>query len=237
MSGSFSIVLRDVQKAYGQRQVLDVGNLELRSADLCALIGANGSGKSTLMRILAGTMQPSSGFIGVEGNRTRGDLRVGYMPQRSYVFDFSVSKNVALALKSVRLTKAEVAARVESALQATGMQDLAAERGGALSGGEAQRVALARLLVQDLDVLLLDEPTASMDIAGTLLVERALEDYRAKTGCLVVMATHAPAQARRLSEKTVVLSQGKVVESGPTEQVLSHPASEEGRAFLSHWAL
>ena len=93
------------------------------------------------------------------------------------------------------------------------------------------------MLVQDLDVLLLDEPTASMDITGTMLVEQALHDYLERRECLAIVATHAPSQARRISDEVVMLAGSRVVERGATDTVLSSPASDEGRAFLSYWAV
>ena len=236
MSDAFSIQIVNLCKSFGQRTVLDVDRLELSADRACALVGPNGSGKSTLLRMLAGVDAPTSGAIDVVG-KDRNDVRVGYMPQKSYVFGFSVFKNVALALDGQGLSSEEVTNRVDEALRAVGMKDFADERGSGLSGGEAQRVALARMFVRDLDVLLLDEPTASMDIAGTLLVEAALARYRERTGCLLVVATHAPSQARRIAEKAVMLSAGRVVECGSVNQVLSAPTSEEGRAFLSYWAV
>jgi ABC-type phosphate transport system ATPase subunit len=88
-----------------------------------------------------------------------------------------------------------------------------------------------------LDVVLLDEPTASMDIAGTLKVEAALASYRERSGCLLVVATHAPSQARRIAERAVMLSSGSVVEQGSTEGVLTSPESPAGREFLSYWTV
>jgi ABC-type multidrug transport system ATPase subunit len=187
--------------------------------------------------MLSGVEAATAGHVDVLGDATREDLTVGYMPQKSYVFGFSVFKNVAMALSSSGLGKDEVNARVNRALDAVGMADMADARGSGLSGGEAQRVALARLLVQDLDVVLLDEPTASMDIAGTMLVECALKSYRERTGCLMLIATHAPSQAHRISDKAVMLSEGRVVELGDTSEVLSTPTSEAGREFLSYWAV
>lgn len=237
MSACFQLVIDNLQKRYGDRLVLDVEALKVESSFSYALVGPNGCGKSTLLKVLSGVVDQTSGFVEVEGDKDRSQLAVGYMPQKSYVFGFSVFKNVALALKASNLDKAEVEKRVKQALDAVGMDSLAQERGSVLSGGEAQRVAFARLLVQDLDVMLLDEPTASMDIAGTLLVEEALARYRERTNCLVMAATHAPSQARRIAEKTVMLSFGRVVERGNTEQVLAHPASKAGREFLSYWAM
>lgn len=237
MSRSFQLSVQQLRKTYGERVVLDVDGLMLKSGVSYALVGPNGSGKSTFLRILGGVADQSSGFVDVTGDVSRDDLAVGYMPQKSYVFGFSVSRNVALALAGSGLARDEVKQKVEAALKEVGMQDFADARGDGLSGGEAQRVALARLLVQDLDVVLLDEPTASMDIAGTLLVEEALARYRARTGCLLLAATHAPSQAHRISDEAVVLTSGRVVEQGATEQVLAHPESDEGRAFLSYWAV
>jgi len=237
MSDGFKLVFHALEKKYGKRTVLDVDALELESGRSYALVGPNGSGKSTLCKLLSGVVDQTSGRVDVEGGRSRDDLAVGYMPQKSFVFGFSVHRNVAMALKGRNLSREEIDSRVMRALEEVGMASFAGERGGGLSGGEAQRVALARMLVKDLDVLLLDEPTASMDITGTLLVEEALARYRERTGCLLVTATHAPSQARRISERTVMLSGGRIVESGETEAVLSHPTSEEGRAFLSYWAV
>ena len=236
MSGAFSVRIANLRKTFGQRTVLDVDSLDLEAGRTCALVGPNGSGKSTLLRMIAGVDAPTAGSIDVDGKPREG-VRVGYMPQKSYVFGFTAFKNVALALDGRGLSKGEVARRVGEALEAVGMQEFVHERGSGLSGGEAQRVALARMLVRDLDVLLLDEPTASMDIAGTLLVEEALAAYRERTGCLVVIATHAPSQARRVAEKTVMLSGGRIVECGPTRRVLVSPESEEGREFLSYWGM
>ena len=237
MSSRFTVEIEGLQKRYGERTVLDVESLALESGLSYALVGPNGSGKSTLIRMLSGVEAATAGRVSVAGDAMREDLAVGYMPQKSYVFGFSVFRNVAMALERSGLSRDLVAARVHDALAAVGMDDMAENRGGGLSGGEAQRVALARMLVQDLDVILLDEPTASMDIAGTMLVESALKAYRERTGCLVLTATHAPSQARRISDRTVMLSAGRVVEQGSTDAVLSAPESEAGREFLSYWAV
>ena len=237
MSMRFTIAIDGLRKCYGERTVLDVESLSFESGFSYALVGPNGSGKSTLIRLLSGVEAATDGHIDVLGDETRESLAVGYMPQKSYVFGFTVFRNVALALESSRLARDEVEERVHGALTAVGMDEMADVRGTGLSGGEAQRVALARMLVQDLDVLLLDEPTASMDIAGTMLVEEALAVYRERTGCLLLTATHAPSQARRISERAVMLSAGKVVEFGETHEVLSNPTSDAGREFLSYWAV
>ena len=237
MSARFALESKALRKVYGERVVLDVDGLILESNRTYALVGPNGSGKSTLLKVLSGVLDQTSGSVDVTGQVERDALSVGYMPQKSYVFDFSVLKNVTMALDGRGLSRSEAKKRAEKALEEVGMASFADVRGSGLSGGEAQRVALARMLAQDLDVLLLDEPTASMDIAGTMLVEEALVRYRERTGCLLVVATHAPSQARRISDETVMLASGRVVECGATERVLSNPTSEDGLAFLSYWSV
>lgn len=237
MTATFALHAHDLCKQYGDRTVLSVDDLVLESGRTYALVGPNGSGKSTLCKVLSGVIDQTSGYVDVEGGASRESLVVGYMPQKSYVFGFSVLKNVSMALDGSGLARDDVQQRVQRALEEVGMAEMADARGSGLSGGEAQRVALARMLVRDLDVLLLDEPTASMDIAGTLLVEEALVRYRERTGCLLVAATHAPSQAHRIADQAIMLSAGRVVEFGPTARVLSSPESEEGRSFLSYWAV
>lgn len=233
----FALKSHGLRMQYGDRVVLDVDGLTFESGRAYALVGPNGSGKSTLCKVLSGTMDQTSGHIDVVGAVERDALTVGYMPQKSYVFGFSVIKNVMMALEGRGLPADEIRQRADRALAEVGMSDFAQKRGSGLSGGEAQRVAFARMLVQDLDIMLLDEPTASMDIAGTMLVEEALARYRERTGCLLIVATHAPSQARRIADTAVMLSSGRLVEFGPTEYVFSNPASPEGREFLSYWAV
>lgn len=237
MTKQFRVVIDQLQKRYDERIVLSIDSLALDAGVSYALIGSNGSGKSTLLRALAGTSSISSGHIDVEGSVARNDVRVGYMPQKAYVFGFTVLRNVAMAVPRGTYSAQELDTHVHEALAAVGMDAMASARGNTLSGGEAQRVALARMLVRDLDVLLLDEPTASMDIAGTLQVEKALADYRARTGCLLVTATHAPAQAKRIAEQAIMLHNGHIVEEGPIEDVLTNPQNEASRSFLSYWQL
>ena len=237
MSVQFALTANGLCKVYGDRIVLDVDGLVLESGRTYALVGPNGSGKSTFLKVLSGVIDQTAGSVGVSGDVARDALSVGYMPQKSYVFGFSVLKNVKMALDGTGLSRDEADSRAMRALEEVGMAAFADKRGSGLSGGEAQRVALARMLVQDLDVLLLDEPTASMDIAGTLLVEEALARYCERTGCLLVVATHAPSQARRIAPETVMLASGRLVEFGSTERVLSNPQSEQGQEFLSYWAV
>lgn len=237
MNASFSLHINNLVKEYGSRTVLNVDGLVLESGHAYALVGPNGCGKSTLCRVLSGVIDQTSGYVDVQGEASRDSLVVGYMPQKSYVFGFSVFRNISMALDGSGLNSDEICERVEWALAEVGMSEFAQERGSSLSGGEAQRVALARMLVRDMNVLLLDEPTASMDIAGTLLVEEALARYRERTGCLLIMATHAPSQAHRVADETIMLSAGHVAEFGPTDRVLANPESEEGKSFLSYWAV
>ena len=111
MNGAFTLRIAGLRKDFGQRTVLDVGHLELDSGHICALVGPNGCGKSTLLRLLTGVEGATGGSIDVDG-RPREDVHVGYMPQKSYVFGFSVFKNVALALDGFGLSKEEVERRV-----------------------------------------------------------------------------------------------------------------------------
>ena len=222
--------LVNVQKQYGARVALNILALTIEPGERLAVIGPNGSSKSTLLRLLAGVLAPDTGTVQI-GNFSRGDI--GYLPQHPYAFDLSVQKNVELALAG-EADKAKIA---QAALERVGLLHLAKARANRLSGGETQRMALARVLAKPRKLLLLDEPTASADIAAIELIERAILDYVAQTGCTLVFSSHAPSQAMRLSTRVLALDGGRIGELGDTAQVLQNPQAESTRAFLKSWRL
>lgn len=222
------IVLRDVVQQFGGRIVLEIPALQFLPGRRYGLIGENGSGKTTLIRMLAGTGKPTSGTIeGLEGKE------VGYLPQSPYAFSFSVLQNVELALNGHGDAK-EIA---QKALIAVGMESLMNARGDRLSGGEAQRMALARVLVRSYDVLLLDEPTSSTDVRSMDQIETTLKEYVQKTQCTLILSTHSPAQALRLADEVLYLEKGRLVEQGPAATLFHSPQDERTKAFLKHWSL
>ncbi len=224
------IEIRGLKQFYGERCVLDIPELTIERGESLALIGPNGCGKTTLLRLLAGTLQPDMGTVST-GALLRG--AIGYLPQKPYAFDLSVQKNVELSLSGERNRERLALA----ALERVGLTHLRRARGNRLSGGELQRMALARVLVKPRELLLLDEPTASADILAIDQIERALEAYRAETGCTLVFSSHAPSQALRLSGRVLALDAGRIGELGETDGVLHAPQAESTRAFLEHWKI
>ena len=214
--------LPPITKTYGGRRVLDLPALELADGTIHAVIGANGSGKSTLARILAGVVKPDQGSFPWDG-------QTGYMPQRSYSFRMSVVRNLQLTGAGRDRAMAQ--------LETFGLAGLARQNAKGLSGGETARLALARVLMEDHPLLILDEPTAAMDVAAALRSEEILLEYQARTRCTVVLVTHSMTQARRMAGQVLFLKDGHLAEQGETGQVLSHPRCADTRAFLDFYAL
>lgn len=219
-----------IQKLYRERLALDIPAFRFEDGGRYALIGPNGSGKTTLLRILAGTLRQDAGTIHY------GDIKkneIGYLPQKPYAFDRSVLENVILALEPGPEAKKSALA----ALERVGIGHLAKARGNRLSGGETQRMALARLIAKPRRVLLLDEPTAAADIQANDQAERALLEYAEETGCTLIFSSHAPSQAMRLGQSALALESGRIGEFGSAEQVLQNPQQESTREFLRHWKI
>ncbi len=218
------IELKDVKKIYGERTVLSIDTLRIEKGERLSLTGANGSGKSTLLKIMAGII-PSEGTVKVSP-------KVLYMPQKTVLFDMSVLHNVTYSLTGKRKEKEE---KAMEALRKTGLSELYNKNALTLSGGEGARLALARILVNDCDVLLLDEPTGAVDIEGTEIVENAVKEYVAKNGCTLITATHSPLQAKRLSDRVIMLEKGKIAEDCTPEELLINPKTDFGKKFVSMW--
>ena len=215
-------------KSYHNRTVLDFPGFELPGGQVCAVIGANGSGKSTLARIVAGTLSPDTGTPVMSRA-----LSVGYMPQRSYPFQMTVMNNVLLNGGKSQADRQ----RAVRLLERLEIAHLAQQKAHHLSGGETARMALARLLMRDYALLVLDEPTAAMDIQSTVLAEQLVADYQARTGCAVLWITHSLKQAQRVAQTVLFLCCGRLIEAGPAEQLLTEPRQPELKQFLEFYSL
>ncbi|MGI6228967.1 MAG: ABC transporter ATP-binding protein [Christensenellales bacterium] len=216
------IEIENLKKIYAGRTVLDIESLKFEEGGRYALIGANGSGKSTLLKILAGIIPPDEGKVNIPKN-----LKLGYAPQKAFAFSMSIKKNVALACPKEQKNK------IADIISKMGLTHLAKKRADKLSGGETQRLALARLLVADRNFILLDEPTASMDINYSLATEEFLNDYINEHAATLIIATHSIVQAARLGKEIIFLHEGKVLERGA--DILDNPQNEETIKFLEYY--
>ena len=209
-----------VKKQYGKTVALDVDRT-FEEGKIYAIIGNNGSGKSTFLNVLSKAI-PFDG----ESNCAKDVL---YMPQTVYNFDFSVKRNVLLFVGKKEEEKRRAA---EERMRKIGLDALEKKNAKKLSGGEKQKTALLRTLTQNCSVLLLDEPTSSMDVTATQIAEDMILDYQKKTNCTVFLVTHSVAQAERLADEILFFDAGKVVESG--KDITKNPASDQLHAFLQN---
>lgn len=213
-------------------RILDGIDLDLDSDRLTVLMGPNGAGKSILLRALHGLITPSGGEVRWDGR----PLNRSISKQQALVFQKPVllrrtvkaNLDFALGLRPF----ANRRERLRQALDDAGLADLANRPARVLSGGEQQRLALARALILRPKVLLLDEPTANLDPASTLIIEQVISKVR-RSGVKVILVTHDPHQAHRLAEEVVFLHAGKIAEHTPAETFFDRPQSAAARAYLA----
>jgi iron complex transport system ATP-binding protein len=221
--------------AHGAHPVLEDVSLEVGRRDLVGILGPNGSGKTTLLKLLAGTLVPARGAVELDGRpiaaRSRRDVarRVAYVPQETHAaFDFTVLDIVLMGrfphLGAFALEGPDDLAIARQALAATGTADLEQRAFGTLSGGERQRVVIASALAQDPEVLLLDEPTASLDLGHQLDVWSLLRELNEARQVTMVLCTHDLNFAASLCRHLILLRGGRILAQGPTEGVLTADA-------------
>ena len=208
-------------KHYSDRLVLDFPGLELEKGKIYAVIGANGSGKSTFAKILSGVVPADKKALHCDA------VSIGYMPQRNYAFRMSTKKNILLGSKDEK--------RAELLMEALGIGHLADKPAHRLSGGETARMALCRLMMKQYELVLLDEPTAAMDMETTMLSEKLIKQYVKDTGCALVLVTHSLQQARRLADEVMYFHKGQLLERGAAEKLLYCPERPETKQFLDFY--
>ena len=199
-----------------------------------AILGPNGAGKSVLLRVMHGLLAPSTGRVAWRAGAT-GALRLAMVFQRPVLLRRSVQDNLVYALRQSAAHRHEPAARLreraQAGLAAVGLADLGARPGRVLSGGEQQRVALARAWSLEPDVLLLDEPTASLDPGATRAVEAILHRIAA-SGVAVILVTHHRGIAKRFAEHVVFMDRGQIVEEAGVTAFFNAPRSPAAQAYL-----
>ena len=210
-------------KTYDGTGVLDFPGMEMKSGTVYAIIGANGSGKSTFAKILAGILPAD------RKGKLLDAASVGYMPQKNYAFRMTAKANILLNGKDED--------RATNLMDALQIRHLENKRADKLSGGETARMALARLMMRRYDVVILDEPTAAMDMETTSLSEELILRYVKETGCTLILVTHSLQQARRVAEEVLYFHKGKLLETGMKDTVLYNPAMAETRQFLEFYGI
>lgn len=230
---------QDLQVAFELPERDVVVDLEVEAGRTTALIGPNGSGKSTVCSVVAGLLDAENGQVvlggrvldGPGGFVRAGRRRVALLSQEPGVFThMSVLGNVVFALRCQGVGRAEATRRARAELAAVGADHLASRPGGALSGGQAARVALARALATGPRLLVLDEPMAALDVTARQEMRRLVARRCAEEGLTLLLVTHDVLDLTALAEDVVVLDRGRVVEQGPTARVLSAPRSD----FVAH---
>jgi tungstate transport system ATP-binding protein len=226
------IVLDEVSFVAGAVTILDRVSLAIAAGAPTVLIGPNGAGKSTLLRLVMGLITPSRGRLSWGGRDEASSAHRAMVFQRPAMLRRSAGGNVRYALAAAGVPRNERDARAGELCTLVGLNGLGRRPARKLSGGEQQRLALARALAKQPETLLLDEPTASLDPAATKAIEDVVRAVTVR-GIKVVMSTHDLGEARRLAGEIVLMHRGRVVESGPAEAFFSAPKTAEARRFIA----
>ena len=212
------------------RAILDGVDLELSGEGISVILGPNGSGKTVFLRLLSGLLAPSAGSIDWNG-RAQPNGRLAMVFQHPALLRLSVFRNVEFALAAQGGERAARHARTREVLERVGLAHRLDESARLLSGGERQRLALARAWALRPRMLLLDEPTASLDPSATEAVERIIREIRTD-GAKILMTTHNLGQARRLGDEILFLDRGRLIETSTTDRFFDQPRTAEAAAFL-----
>ena len=226
------IAFEDVSISAGGVTILDHVSLAIEAGPPTAIIGPNGSGKTTLLRAAMGLIAPTLGRVTYGGRTDVAPVKRALVFQRPVMLRRSVAGNLRYALRAANVLRAQHDARIADLLALVGLATMADRPARRLSGGEQQRLAFARALARDPAVLLLDEPTASLDPAASKNIEDMIRAVAAR-GIKVVMTTHDLGAARRLAGAVVLIHRGRIVERAATDAFFHSPQTGEAKTFIA----
>jgi len=225
------VTLSKISYAVGDTPILRDVDLVVRTGAPTFVVGPNGSGKSTLLRLIMGLIELTTGTIDWAGSRDPSPRRRAMVFQQPVMLRRSVAGNLLYALEQAGVVKALRDRHCSELLQKVGLSDLADRPARRLSGGERQKLAFARALARSPEVLILDEPTASLDPSATFALEGLIAQV-ASEGIKILMASHDLGQARRLAGDVVFLHRGRILESAPVQHFFAQPRTAQASAFL-----
>lgn len=233
------IQLRNLSKEFGRNQVLKGVSVDIQKGEVFSIIGPSGQGKTTLLRLINMLERPSGGdivFDGISYSETGGDLtirrRMGMVFQKPVAFSETVYDNIAKGLKYRKIPRDEIQRRVLKKLDEIGLAGYEKRNATTLSGGEMQRVSLARVMVTEPDLLILDEPTANLDPLSTSGIEDLIRYYNLEYGTTVIMSTHDLIQGQRLADRIAVMMAGRIAQIGDTYEVFANPCHPSVARFI-----
>jgi sulfate transport system ATP-binding protein len=232
-----SIIVRDVNKSFGDFAALTDVSVQIPSGSLTALLGPSGGGKSTLLRVIAGLEKADSGLVEIEGRDATKlpaqDRGVGFVFQHYAAFKhLSVARNVAFGLEIRKRPKAEIKKKVDELLELVHLEQFAHRYPAQLSGGQRQRMALARALAVEPQVLLLDEPFGALDAQVRKELRAWLRRLHDQVHVTTVFVTHDQEEAMEVADSIVVMADGKVAQIGSPDQLYEAPANDFVMSFL-----
>jgi tungstate transport system ATP-binding protein len=230
--------IRDLIVRRDKRQVLKIDHLTVEKDEVLAIVGPNGTGKSSFLLTLARLLQPENGELLWDGipfteqTNLAYRRRIALVLQEPLLLDVSVFENVAIGLRYRGIPSAEVKDKVNRWLARVGIESLRSRPGAKLSGGEAQRVSLARAFVLNPELLLLDEPFSALDAPTRLRLLDDLKSILAETSTTTIFITHDLKEATRLASRVAVMLGGQIVQVGAPQDVFASPANQDVAAFL-----
>ena len=230
------IRIEGLHMVFGEKEVLKDINLQIYRGEIFALVGPSGSGKTTLLRLLNFFERPEKGNLKFKCMETSGIInirhRMSLLFQTPVIFNRSVFENVAYGLKVRGIDKKTIEKKVSDSLGIVGLAGLENQKAHTLSGGEAQRMAFARAIVYDPEVLLLDEPTANLDPANVMKIEEIIKRIRNERETTILLATHNIPQVRRIADRVGILINGELIEVNTKDAIFKYPGDKRSKAFL-----
>ncbi|ARP98148.1 ABC transporter ATP-binding protein [Pseudorhodoplanes sinuspersici] len=226
------VMLEEVSLLAREVTILDHVTLTFSAGAPTVLVGPNGSGKTSLMRVAMGLVRPTSGRVTFGGRSDVPPLRRAIVFQRPVMLRRSAIGNLHYALAAAGVPRTERSKRADELLALVGLSGLGERPARRMSGGEQQRLAIARALAKEPEILFLDEPTASLDPAATKATEDIIQNIAAR-GIKIVMATHNLGEARRLAGEIVLMHRGRIVEAADTMTFFNSPKTDAARRFVA----
>ncbi len=234
-----NLSISNISKMYNSKKALNNCSFAFERGNIYCIVGPNGSGKSTLLRISALLEEADDGKVLYKnGDNLLDDSielrrRITLVFPKGGLFSTTVFKNCAYGLNLRRKNKVYINEKVEEALKEVGLAHKMEQNAMTLSSGEAQRLALARAIVLETDVLFLDEPTASLDPASVIIIEKIINMLKKKRHMIIIMATHNMFQAQRLADNVIFLYNGEIVEAADVNKFFDNPDDERTLKFIN----